>query len=186
MAAPVESLQIENVVTSTGIDQELDLDVLVDDLDNSEYNRDQFPGLIYRSQSPAATSLLFRSGTIVSTGASSRAASREAVTQLFEELRSLGMDVPAEPELTVQNVVSSGDLGQDLNLNAVAIGLGLEHVEYEPEQFPGLVYRLDDMDTVALLFGSGRVVITGAVSVEEAEETVTKVHSELTDLELMD
>jgi transcription initiation factor TFIID TATA-box-binding protein len=186
MAAPVESLQIENVVTSTGIDQELDLDAIVEDLDNSEYNRDQFPGLIYRSQSPSATSLLFRSGTIVSTGASSRAASREAVTQLFEELQSLGMDVPEEPELTVQNVVSSGDLGQDLNLNAVAIGLGLEHVEYEPEQFPGLVYRPTDTDTVALLFGSGRVVITGATSLEDAEETVTKVYSELTDLDLID
>ena len=58
------------------------------------------------------------------------------------------------------------------------IGLGLENIEYEPEQFPGLVYRLDDPDVVALLFGSGKLVITGGKKPEDAEEAVDKIVSD--------
>jgi transcription initiation factor TFIID TATA-box-binding protein len=81
--------------------------------------------------------------------------------------------------------VSSADLGESLNLNAIAIGLGLESVEYEPEQFPGLVYRLDDPDVVALLFGSGKMVITGAKTRDEAETALEQVVSQLSDLDLL-
>jgi transcription initiation factor TFIID TATA-box-binding protein len=86
----------------------------------------------------------------------------------------------------VQNIVTSADLGRNLNLNAIAIGLGLENIEYEPEQFPGLVYRLDDPDVVALLFGSGKLVITGGKKPEDAEEAVDKIVSRLEELGLLD
>jgi transcription initiation factor TFIID TATA-box-binding protein len=65
------------------------------------------------------------------------------------------------------------DIGQQLNLSALAIGLGLEFTEYEPEQFPGLIYRPANLDCVLLIFGSGKVIITGATGVESAEEAVT-------------
>jgi transcription initiation factor TFIID TATA-box-binding protein len=70
-------------------------------------------------------------------------------------------------------------------LNAIAIGLGLEHIEYEPEQFPGLVYRLDDPDVVALLFGSGKLVITGGTQFDDAEEALLKIEDQLNDLGLL-
>ena len=60
----------------------------------------------------------------------------------LKHLATLGLSVDDDPAITVQNIVVSGDLGETLNLNAIAIGLGLESIEYEPEQFPGLVYRL--------------------------------------------
>ncbi len=78
----------------------------------------------------------------------------QRIARLFWGRRDSDDDVTT-PEIEIQNIVSSGDFGHTLNLCAIAIGLGLEHVEYEPEQFPGLVYRLDDPDVVALLFGSG-------------------------------
>jgi len=85
----------------------------------------------------------------------------------------------------VQNIVASADLGTDLNLNAIAVGLGLENVEYEPEQFPGLVYRLTDPRVVVLIFGSGKMVVTGGKSPEDAQKAVEKISKELKMLGLM-
>ena len=70
----------------------------------------------------------------------------------------------------VVNLVSTAELGDDVNLNALSIALGLENTEYEPEQFPGLVYRPEGFPAVTLVFASGKVVITGASSVETATE----------------
>jgi transcription initiation factor TFIID TATA-box-binding protein len=80
----------------------------------------------------------------------------------------------------------SGDLGNQLNLNAVAIGLGLEQVEYEPEQFPGLIFRVDDPDVVALLFGSGRIVVTGAKSPEDGRNGMKTITTQLNELDLLE
>ncbi|HEX9907805.1 MAG TPA: TATA-box-binding protein, partial [Thermoplasmata archaeon] len=82
-------------------------------------------------------------------------------------------------KIEVQNIVASSDLGAKINLNAIAISLGLEKVEYEPEQFPGLVYRIDSPKVVVLLFGSGKLVCTGARKPEDVEAAVDKITEEL-------
>lgn len=186
MTAPEETITVENVVASTGIDQELDLATLAEDLSHAEYDPDQFPGLVYRTTDPQATSLIFRSGQIVCTGAKSIDAVHTALERTFEQLRALQIDVPNDPEITVQNIVTSADLGTPLNLNAIAIGLGLENIEYEPEQFPGLVYRLYGLEVVALLFGSGKLVITGGKEPEDAEKAIDKIVSRLEELSLLE
>lgn len=186
MGDPVASLTIENVVASTGIDQELDLATLAGDLEPAQYDPEQFPGLVYRMQDPNATALIFRSGKMVVTGARSMAAVATAVERIFDALRDLGLPVPAEPDFTVQNIVTSGDFGQQLSLNAIAVGFGLEGVEYEPKQFPGLVYRPPDVETVALLFGSGKTAITGGRHPDDAEETIITIRQQLVDLGLLD
>ena len=184
--APADTIELENVVASSGIDRELDLQRVADDLEGVEYNPDRFPGLLYRTTDPKATSLLFRSGKIVTTGASSIENVRTAIGIAIAELETLGIPVPAEPLITVQNIVASADLGQSLNLNAMAIGLGLEHVEYEPEQFPGLVYRLDEPSVVVLFFGSGKVVVTGGKQPKDAAAAIEAVISRLTELGLFE
>jgi transcription initiation factor TFIID TATA-box-binding protein len=184
--APADTIELENVVASSGIDRELDLQRVAADLEGVEYNPDRFPGLLYRTTDPKATSLLFRSGKIVTTGASSIDNVHTAISTAIGELETLGIPVPAEPLITVQNIVASADLGQSLNLNAMAIGLGLEHVEYEPEQFPGLVYRLDEPSVVVLFFGSGKVVVTGGKRPKDAAAAIEAVISRLTELGLFE
>jgi transcription initiation factor TFIID TATA-box-binding protein len=179
------SISIENVVASTSIGQELDLDSVALDLDGVDYDPEQFPGLVYRTNDPEAAALVFRSGKIVCTGADSVDAVHQSIDIVFDVFTDLDIDVPDEPDVTVQNIVSSGDLGTRLNLNAIAIGLGLEHVEYEPEQFPGLVYRLEDHDVVLLLFGSGKVVITGGKYPDDAHRALDAVRKELDTLGLL-
>ncbi|MEA5389308.1 TATA-box-binding protein [Haloarculaceae archaeon H-GB11] len=185
MSVASESIQIENVVASSDIGQELDLETLANDLVASDYNPDNFPGLVYRMQEPKAATLIFRSGKIVCTGANSIENVTTALQQVFDELRGLGIQVNDSPKIEVQNIVSSADLGHTLNLNAIAIGLGLENIEYEPEQFPGLVYRLDEPSVVALLFGSGKLVITGGKQLDDAEQALSVIEDRLSDLGLL-
>ena len=182
----IENLEIQNVVASSAIGQEIDLEALALDLEGVDFDPEQFPGLIYRIEEPHATALIFRSGKVVCTGANSVDRVHEALGSTFAALRNLGLTVDEDPEITVQNIVVSGDLGEKLNLNAIAIGLGLEAIEYEPEQFPGLVYRLAEPNVVALLFGSGKTVITGCKQIEDAEETTEVLVERLSDLSLLD
>ncbi|PSQ31204.1 TATA-box-binding protein [Halobacteriales archaeon SW_6_65_46] len=184
MTDPKTTISIENVVASTGIAQELDLQSVAMDLTGADYDPEQFPGLVYRTQEPKSAALIFRSGKVVCTGAKSTDNVHEALQLVFDELRAL--DIPIDnPEITIQNIVTSADLGEDLNLNAIAIGLGLENIEYEPEQFPGLVYRLDEPDVVALLFGSGKLVITGGTAPADAETAVDTIVERLVELGLL-
>jgi transcription initiation factor TFIID TATA-box-binding protein len=181
-----ESVSIENVVASTSIEQELELESLAMDLEGSDYDPEQFPGLVYRTQNPKSAALIFRSGKIVCTGANSTEAVRGSLDIVFDKLRELQIQVEDDPEIIVQNIVSSADLGRTLNLNAIAIGLGLENIEYEPEQFPGLVYRLDEPEVVALLFGSGKLVITGGKKVKDADQAIDVIAKRLEELGLLE
>lgn len=182
---PKDTIEIENVVASTAIGQELDLERVTLDIEGADYDPDQFPGLVYRTQNPKTAALIFRSGKIVCTGAKSPEDVDKGLKIVFDKLRDLGIEVADNPEIKVQNIVASADLGHDLNLNAIAIGLGLENIEYEPEQFPGLVYRLDDPEVVVLLFGSGKLVVTGGEKPEDADRAVDTIVNQLKDLDLL-
>jgi len=185
MPDPKDTINIENVVASTGIGQELDLQSVAMDLEGADYDPEQFPGLVYRTQEPKSAALIFRSGKIVCTGAKSTDDVHESLEIVFGKLRELNIPVADNPEIEVQNIVTSADLGETLNLNAIAIGLGLENIEYEPEQFPGLVYRLDEPSVVALLFGSGKLVITGGKEPSDAAEAVDVITGQLSELGLL-
>jgi len=58
-----------------------------------------------------------------------------------------------------------GDVGTNIDLTKFSLAVGLENVEYEPEQFPALVYRYQKL--TALIFSSGKVILTGAIKTDE-------------------
>lgn len=180
-----KTIKIENVVASTAIGAKLDLNEVIRVLEGADYNKERFPGVVYRTASPKTAALIFGSGKIVCTGAKSIEDVELGLKKVFEKLRDIGITVVKRPEVTVQNIVASADLGTILNLNAIAIGLGLENIEYEPEQFPGLVYRLSQPKVVMLLFGSGKLVVTGGKKPEDAEAAVDKIVEELDGLGLL-
>jgi transcription initiation factor TFIID TATA-box-binding protein len=167
------------VVASAFLGTELDLKVLSVSLEGADYEPESFPGLIYRIKVPKTATLLFHSGKAVCTGAKSFDQVRLAIDNVTTQIRKAGIILDKEPEIKVQNIVASSDLGQKINLNVMAITLGLDRVEYEPEQFPGLVYRLDEPKVVLLLFGSGKLVCTGAKRPQDVEAAVDKVTEEL-------
>ncbi len=172
-------IKIENVVASTSLGAELDLQAIALALDGAEYEPEQFPGLIYRLKEPKTATLLFRSGKAVCTGGKSLEQVKIAIGKVAKQVEAAGVAIKKDPKIEVQNIVATSDFGAKINLNAIAMTLGLENVEYEPEQFPGLVYRLASPKVVVLLFGSGKLVCTGARKPEDVETAVDKITEEL-------
>ena len=172
-------ISIQNIVASTSLGIELDLNDLALKLNGAEYEPEAFPGLIFRLKNPKSAILIFRSGKLVCTGAKTLEQVGNAVSRTVDSIRQAGVPIAEKPEFVVQNIVASADLGHEINLNAIAVSLGLDRVEYEPEQFPGLVYRIDVPKVVVLLFGSGKLVCTGAKKEEDVAAAVEKITEEL-------
>jgi transcription initiation factor TFIID TATA-box-binding protein len=180
------TIDIVNVVASTKLAEAFDLLKIEAELEGASYDKKKFPGLVYRVKAPKAAFLIFTSGKIVCTGSKSIEDVRTVINAMAKTLKSIGFeDINLEPEIHVQNIVASADLKTDLNLNAVALGLGLENIEYEPEQFPGLVYRIKQPKVVVLIFSSGKLVITGGKSPEECEEGARIVRMQLENMGLL-
>ncbi|EHP86587.1 TATA-box binding family protein [Methanotorris formicicus Mc-S-70] len=174
-------IKIVNVVVSTQIGSDIDLEEAALILDNAEYEPEQFPGLVCRLSEPKVALLIFRSGKVNCTGAKSKEEAEVAIKKIIKELKDAGMDIIDDPEVKVQNMVATADLGIEPNLDDIA--LMIEGTEYEPEQFPGLVYRLDDPKVVVLIFGSGKVVITGLKKEGDAEIALNKILETLREIE---
>lgn len=154
-------------------------------MSDAEYEPETFPGLIFRLKEPKSGTLLFRSGKLVCTGSKTLHQLNQSIEAVIMNIKMAGIPIAGSPKIEVQNIVASADLGQPINLNSVVISLGLERVEYEPEVFPGLVYRLSDPKVVILLFGSGRLVITGARTPQNVEAALRKIREELQAAELL-
>ena len=148
---------VVNVVASASIGKELMLQDIAFQLEGAEYDQDRFPGLIYKLAEPKTAVLIFRSGKVVCTGARSIPDVHVAINKVVDELRVLDMPVKDEPDIVIQNIVATTNLESTLNLIQIAMSLGFENVEYEPEAFPGLVYRMDDPKVVLLLFGAKKL-----------------------------
>jgi transcription initiation factor TFIID TATA-box-binding protein len=178
-------IKIQNIVASTTFAEKLDLDVIAQSLEEAEYEPEQFPGLVYRLHDPKTATLLFRSGKANCTGAKNVEDIRKTVSIITEKLEGIGVKVYKNPGIVIQNIVATSDLEAELNLSEVAVALGLENVEYEPEQFPGLVYRIKEPKVAMLLFGSGKIVCAGARNTEDVLLAVDKLSKELSSLELL-
>jgi transcription initiation factor TFIID TATA-box-binding protein len=167
------------MVASANFGIELDLKSLALNLSGAEYDPESFPGLIYRIKVPKTATLLFRSGKAVCTGARTLEQVKCAIETVAMNVKKTGVEITGTPSFEVQNIVASADLGHSVNLTTVVISLGLDRVEYEPEVFPGMVYRLNDPKVVILLFGSGKLVCTGARTPQDVEKAVDKLRIEL-------
>ena len=182
---PEDSLKIENVVASTKVNDKLDLLVLAAQIPGAEYNKQRFPGVVLRMESPKIAALVFGSGKVVLTGAKSIDSLNKGLEYLVKLLSDMDIEIVDNPTYSIQNIVTSADLGSRINLNKIAMSFNLDRIEYEPEQFPGLVYRLDDPKVVVLLFGSGKLIITGGKVPEDAKRAVQKIYKDLSDLKML-
>jgi transcription initiation factor TFIID TATA-box-binding protein len=152
------NIKIENIVASAAFNVRLPLEEMIKRLEGTEYEPEQFPGLVYRIKDPKAAMLIFSSGKIVCTGARSIADVRKAVEKVAMMIRSLKIDVPKKYSIQIENIVASAQLPSRLNLDKITFEM--ENSEYEPSSFPGLVFRMKDPKAALLLFGSGKVVCT--------------------------
>jgi transcription initiation factor TFIID TATA-box-binding protein len=171
---------IVNIVVSTSLEHDVPLEKMAATLSNTEYNPEQFPGLVIRIKDPKTSALIFSSGKIVCTGAKTLEKVEESIQQIIKHLAKINIKITIKPKIKIQNVVASGDIYKALNLNELA--MQLENTEYEPEQFPGLVYKLIDARATFLLFSNGKIVCTGTRGQEEVDNAVKMLIDRLDEL----
>ena len=166
-------IKVVNIVVSADLGHAIPLEKMAATLSNTEYNPEQFPGLVIRIKEPKTSALIFSSGKIVCTGARTMTNVHESIRKIIKSLEKINVKIKVEPEVNIQNIVAAGSVGMDLNLNTLA--MKLENTEYEPEQFPGLVYKLPDQKATFLLFSNGKVVCTGTKSEAEVHLALDKL-----------
>ena len=165
--------KIQNIVATTSLEKPVPLTKLARTQPNTEYNPETFPGLILRVKEPKSAVLVFSSGNLVCTGTKSTAQVKKVINQVIKQLKKINVKVTIKPKIEVQNIVASGTINLKLNLNFLA--LEMENTEYEPEQFPGLVYKLENPNATFLLFSNGKLVCTGTKNKAQLEESMKQL-----------
>ncbi|ENN80957.1 hypothetical protein HUJ04_010497 [Dendroctonus ponderosae] len=166
--------QLQNIVSTVNLSCKLDLKKIALHARNAEYNPKRFAAVIMRIREPRTTALIFSSGKMVCTGAKSEEDSRLAARKYARIIQKLGF--PAKfLDFKIQNMVGSCDVKFPIRLE----GLVLTHSSfssYEPELFPGLIYRMVKPRIVLLIFVSGKVVLTGAKVRQEIYEAFDNIY----------
>jgi transcription initiation factor TFIID TATA-box-binding protein len=151
---------LQNIVATVNLDCRLDLKTIALHARNAEYNPKRFAAVIMRIRDPKTTALIFASGKMVVTGAKSEDNSRLASRKYARIVQKLGFDAKFS-EFKIQNIVGSCDVKFPIRLEGLAYSHG-QFSSYEPELFPGLIYRMIKPKVVLLIFVSGKIVLTGA------------------------
>jgi len=171
--------EVNNIVVSAVIsDQKIDLPQIAKKLE-SEYNPGRFPGLVMRSKEPKASFLIFSTGKVVVTGLRNEGDIEKAIMGCMVKLSKIGIPI-GKLSFTIQNMVASGDIHMRIDLNEASIIM--DNVVFEPEVFPGLIYRMQDPRAVFLLFSTGKFVCTGVKTKDTIAIAVEKVFELLTTL----
>lgn len=174
-----------NVVGSGDLGVELEIQTLGDDLDSpfTDYDPSNYHGLYVRLEEGGPLVTVYRSGKYIIVGCSNFQELETTNRRFLAQIADLGIcDRSPDTGFTVQNVVCTEKLSSAIDLNTLSISLGLETVEYEPEQFPGLVYRPPEIGAVILVFANGKVVITGESDVSTAEDAFAQLQTRIQSL----
>ncbi len=176
-------ISIQNIVASVDTKKTIYLEKLLNILPEGEYEPEQFPGLVFRMTDPKVATLIFRSGKIICVGAKSRSDIEKAIQKVIKYIKETGVNIsPKDIKITIENIVISADLGMELQLDTLAFQL--ESSEYEPEQFPGLVYRIYNPKVAFLLFSSGRIVCAGAKSMKAVNKALDFLKKKLKSIKM--
>jgi len=136
-------INIQNIVAIATLNQKVDLNAVVKGYPSVEYRPEQFPGLVFRLKRPKTGTLIFSSGKMVCTGAKSGKESRSAIMKVVKELKKCGIIILSKPDFKVVNIVASASLGGKVDLEKTVVTI--RKTMYEPEQFPGLIYRMTSL-----------------------------------------
>merc|ERR1712167_123303 len=173
--------QLQNVVATVSLGCELELKKIALQARNSEYNPKRFAAVIMRIREPKTTALIFSSGKMVCTGAKSEEQSRLAARKYARIIQKLGYPAKFQ-DFKIQNIVGSCDVQFPIRLEGLALAHGV-FSSYEPELFPGLIYRMVQPKVVLLIFVSGKVVLTGAKVREETYTAFNNIYPVLKDFQ---
>jgi len=158
------SYVIQNIVVKEILNQEenFDLNKILINLNNTEYNPKRFPGLFIRFTHPRCVIIFFRNGKLILTGLKLFNQIELVIKRLIFKLNDI-FKIRIDPNSIkpqIVNLVITANFYIEINLNLAAIRL--VNAIYEPEVFPGLIYKTTNpIKSVFLIFSTGKVVLTG-------------------------
>ena len=173
-------VEIVNIVGSDRIEKNLDLTSLSSDIGFpiAKYDPEMYPGMYIQFDDDGPMVTVYSSGSYIIVGSNTFTQLEEMNNHFLDLLVEQGrLPKPSESFFKVQNIVGSADLDQELDLSELLLALGLEEAEYNPEQFPGIIYRDQENNCVTLIFRTGKVVITGATMRKSIEQSYQKIES---------
>ncbi|XP_028948203.1 TATA-box-binding protein 1 isoform X1 [Malus sylvestris] len=189
---------LQNIVSTVNLDCKLDLKQIALQARNAEYNPKRFAAVIMRIREPKTTALIFASGKMVCTGAKSEQQSKLAARKVSVECLQIGINIAKNiviyyariiqklgfnakfKDFKIQNIVGSCDVKFPIRLEGLAYSHGA-FSSYEPELFPGLIYRMKQPKIVLLIFVSGKIVITGAKVRDDTYKAFENIYPVLTE-----
>jgi len=158
------TFKVQNSVISVNFDHQIPLDEIRKHYRDIEYNSQKFPGICIRltPPTPKSTVLLFHNGKAIITGLKNTKDIPKVIAKIVYKLNRIGIHVTSKPKYELANIVASIDFKCRINLDIAS--LVLDSSIYEPEIFPGLIYRVYSPKAVFLIFSSGKVILTGVKS----------------------
>jgi transcription initiation factor TFIID TATA-box-binding protein len=164
---------------SGSIDRELDLEAIINGLENylstsidANFTSNGMATIRLEEDGPAYT--LYRTGNFQIRGTTDKEHLNESADRFQKVLSEIDVDIPTY-EFNHATSVFMEDIGQEVNLETLAIALGMEDTEYEPEQFPGLIYRPAEFEVTLLVFASGKIIFAGTTDRTEATSALDQL-----------
>ncbi len=173
---------IENIVASAQVSDSFDIALLAEKIPDSSYNPDEFNGLTIKFETPKIAVLIMSNGKLVCTGGKSQEEIKNAIEKTVTKIRDAGFNIKQKYKINYENIIASTDLEKPMDLEKISKGLPIQNVTYEPSEFPGVIYKADDYDSILLLFSSGKLVCTGAKKIEDATKAIDMLKEKLTSI----
>lgn len=173
------NLKVVNLVVLLDLNVKIDLNMLMEKspMANIEYEPSQFPGAVVRIKNPKITYLVFGNGKLICTGAKKLEQIKESFPKLKNIITKTGVNIKKMPEITITNMVVTKNMKTKLDLNKLA--MNLKNVEFEPEQFPALIYKMQKPKVSFLIFSNGQIICAGAKKLEVAREAMKRLKDKI-------
>jgi transcription initiation factor TFIID TATA-box-binding protein len=166
------NITVENIVASAKIADELDIHRIAEKVPGFMYDPTEFLGLTLKLDKPNVAILLLPNGKVICTGAKKIEDIEYSLKEVVNKIKSIGVKTKTKTNMEIQNIVASFNLEKELNLSIISKALMLENTSYEPDQFPGLVYNMEDLGAILLIFSTGKIVCTGVKNFEDASKAI--------------
>jgi len=171
--------RVENLIVGAKTNKEFDLEKIHTILKDSQYTKDQMPGVHLRLENPKSAVLILSTGKIVCTGTKNMADAKKSIENVLEKIAKELPDVKVN-EISVESLVSSANFNRIFNLDAVAKNITGD-VEYNKEKFNGIVYKVPLFEVTVLLFDNGKAIAYGKADEAQVKTILEKLNQQLED-----
>ena len=181
----MENVTVENIISYSVIADDLDINKIAEKIPGFIYDPTEFLGLTLKLDKPNVAILLLPNGKVICTGAKKLEDIEYSIKEVANKIKNIGLKINSKTDIEIQNIIVSTDLGKEPNLDLISKKLKPENLTYEPDKFPGLIYQMEEIDALMLIFNSGKIVCTGVKNLEDASKAIEMMKEKISSLEAL-